>query len=229
MYCRPGSEYAASEVGSSSYLSVSPPRCDMNNTDYPEPVSPRNFDQQSLASTFSFNSTSSSLLLKSKAQYKDYNYVPPHDGEGGEERQRGEKAFKQVAEESEPTDYTVSPASEDIVETNNQIKDNAVENTEEKLNNNHTEIPEHNTKDKQYSTCTSSSGPSPPSSSPAGSGSNSPPLRVIDADEIRKPAKKRKRLSSNSEDGFMNGDGESKNRLSLENKTSFQVAEVAKS
>lgn len=72
---RNGSDYGGSEVGTSSYLSVSPtPR-----PDYVEPesvsgnVSPQNFDTRSYASTFSFRSTTSSI--RSKAEIKAYDGI----------------------------------------------------------------------------------------------------------------------------------------------------------
>lgn len=73
---RHGSEYAASEVGESSYMSVSPRlQPEFNNFDNQETesmrsISPRPFDNRSYASTFSLKSYQSSV--RSKAEYKSY-------------------------------------------------------------------------------------------------------------------------------------------------------------
>lgn len=74
---RHGSEYAASEVGESSYMSVSPRlQPEFNNYDNQETesmrsISPRPFDNRSYASTFSLKSYQSSV--RSKAEYKSYD------------------------------------------------------------------------------------------------------------------------------------------------------------
>jgi len=69
---RNGSDYGGSEIGSSSFLSVSPtPRADYLETEsLPGNISPRPFDTRSYASTFSFHSSTSSI--KSKGQIKEY-------------------------------------------------------------------------------------------------------------------------------------------------------------
>jgi len=76
---REGSDYAGSEVGSSCYLSISPPpkeknyiptNQDLETDSQAGSVSPRPFDTQSYASTFSFRSNNSSI--RSKAEVKSY-------------------------------------------------------------------------------------------------------------------------------------------------------------
>lgn len=83
-YTRPSSEYGGSDIGSSSFLSVSPPPTGTRGLEYPMTtsnvhrpadseggnISPRPFDNRSYASTFSFRSTTSSV--RSKAQIKSY-------------------------------------------------------------------------------------------------------------------------------------------------------------
>lgn len=98
-YTRPASEYGGSDIGSSSFLSVSPPPTGTRGLEYPvttsngyKPadseggtISPRPFDNRSYASTFSFRSTTSSV--RSKAQIKSYN----------------------TTNDEQPEDYTVMP------------------------------------------------------------------------------------------------------------------------
>ena len=228
---RPGSEYAFSEVGSSSYISVSPLHCgtgDMNGSDSgSEPVSPRPFDQQSMASTFSFASQSSSIQpLKSKAQYKDYNCMngalaansenakngqcPPSSSVtvgGGDEvtEDNGEKRDEvhdySMNSNGDPTGKKTdfSGIADDKIQ--NVVTDNVTETTNTTIVNKESE--ESPTHQHVSSSSTSSSGPSPQSSSPRGSDSASP-SRGYDAagddDEIRKPVKKRKRASNTMEE-----------------------------
>ena len=217
---RPGSEYAHSEVGSSSYISVSPPRCDMNggsggSPDGSEPVSPRQFDQQSMASTFSFTSQSSSNLLKSKAQYKDYH-----------------SAAQEHRRDQSPASVSVVTANGEKADFNSTVKKNNINACEVNKNNEETTVPSTNIITKSMgdleqqpnpkpdlasdlvaaattnepvpmSSSSPSSGPSPPSSSPGVSSDATSPTRVCDAaddsEEIRKPVKKRKRLNNSEE------------------------------
>eukprot|EP00092_Neocalanus_flemingeri_P041254 GFUD01044915.1.p1 GENE.GFUD01044915.1~~GFUD01044915.1.p1 ORF type:complete len:662 (+),score=134.14 GFUD01044915.1:124-2109(+) len=79
------SDYAASEVGSSCFLSISPPpkeqeyipvhqdsQDSQDQDSQAGSISPRAFDVQSYASTFSFRSTNSSM--RSKAEIKQYGH-----------------------------------------------------------------------------------------------------------------------------------------------------------
>ena len=76
---RAGSDYAGSEVGSSCFLSISPPpkgqeyvptRQDLETDSQTGSISPRPFDAGSFASSFSFRSANSSI--RSKAEVKSY-------------------------------------------------------------------------------------------------------------------------------------------------------------
>ena len=238
---RPCSEYAFSEVGSSSYISVSPLHCgtgDMNGSDSgSEPVSPRPFDQQSMASTFSFASqASSNQPLKSKAQYKDYNCMNGGTAANGENANNGQgqssssvtatggaenigsQLGAETAEDNgekgdEVHDYSMnsngdangkktdfSGIADDKIQTE-LGDDNVADTTNTTIINKESEgSPTHQ---HVSPSSTSSSGPSPPSSSPRGSDSASP-SRGYDAagddDEIRKPVKKRKRASNTLEE-----------------------------
>jgi len=211
---RPGSEYAVSEVGSSSYISVSPPpRFEMNGGgNSSESVSPRPFHQQSMASTMSFPSQASSNLLKSKAQYKDY-HCPVEEGERVESPSvvaaNGEKAAK---DKTESQDFSIgNNNSNDVCEVNQNHEEtsslpptNTTKSTGDLLPKPQLER-DLSTACKHATEATTmssgmSSGPSPPSSSPGISSDNASASNAADdAEEIRMPVKKRKRMNNGEE------------------------------
>ena len=113
-----GSEATPSEVGSSCYMSVSPlpKRPARDEAEEESCCSPRPFDTQSYASTFSFRSSSS---IRSKAEIKQYDQVSydepisleiePKDKETGEKLELAEKR-KCESNDTSPRSQT-SPVS----------------------------------------------------------------------------------------------------------------------